>query len=51
MGLIAKPLTDVWAERMMLVCIKKDRQPNPSLMHLVEFLRSMQFSKASLPKS
>ena len=51
MGLIAKPLTDDWAERMMLVCIKKDRQPNPSLMHLVEFLGSMQFSKTSLPKS
>ena len=51
MGLIAKPLTDDWAERMMLVCIKKDRQPNPSLMHLVEFLGAMQFSKTSLPKS
>jgi DNA-binding transcriptional LysR family regulator len=38
MGLVVKPLNDPWAERLMLVCIKKDRQANPSLMPLVEFL-------------
>jgi DNA-binding transcriptional LysR family regulator len=38
MGLTVKPLNDEWAVRLMLVCIKKDRQPNPSLMPLVEFL-------------
>jgi DNA-binding transcriptional LysR family regulator len=40
MGLIAKPFSDDWAERQMLVCIKRDRQANPSLMALVEFLGS-----------
>lgn len=38
MGLVVQPLADEWAERRMLICVKKDRPPNPSLARLIAHL-------------
>ncbi len=39
LGLTARPLADAWAERRMLICIKKDRPANVSLARLLDALR------------
>lgn len=38
MGLVVHPLSDEWAERRMLICVKKDRAPNHSLNKLIAHL-------------
>ncbi len=38
MGLVVRPLADEWAERRMLVCVKKDRPANSSLARLLDHL-------------
>jgi len=38
MDLVVRPLTEPWAERRMLLCIKRGRTPNPSLARLVAHL-------------
>lgn len=38
LGLVVRPLPESWAERTMLVCVKKDRVPNTSLSQLVSHL-------------
>ena len=40
LGLVVRPLTDEWAERRMLLCVKKDRSGNTSLTRLLNFLSS-----------
>lgn len=39
LGLTARPLADDWAERQMLICIRKDRPANVSLTRLLDALR------------
>ncbi|MES2100375.1 MAG: LysR family transcriptional regulator [Pseudomonadota bacterium] len=39
LGLTARPLADAWAERRMLICVKKDRPANVSLTRLLDALR------------
>ncbi len=41
MGLVVRPLADEWAERCMLVCIRKDRPANSSLTKLLDHLTKM----------
>lgn len=38
LGLVVRPLIEPWAERTMLVCVKKERAGNPSVMNLVDYL-------------
>ena len=38
MGLVVRPLADEWAERRMLVCVRKDRPTNSSLTKLLNHL-------------
>lgn len=38
MGLVVHPLADEWAERRMLICVKRDRPPNSSLSKLIAHL-------------
>lgn len=38
LGIVVRPLADPWAVRQMLICVKKDRPPNPSLTRLLETL-------------
>lgn len=38
MDLVVRPLTEPWAERTMLLCVKRGRPPNPSLSLLVAHL-------------
>ena len=38
MGLVVRPLADEWAERRMLVCVRKDRPVNSSLTKLLDHL-------------
>ena len=38
MGLVVRPLADEWAERRMLVCVRKDRPVNSSLTMLLNHL-------------
>ena len=38
LGLVVRPLNEPWAERNMLVCVKKERATNTSVAHLVDFL-------------
>jgi len=38
MGLVVRPLADEWAERRMLVCVRKDRPANSSLTKLLDHL-------------
>ena len=38
LGLVVRPLTEPWAERNMLICVKKERATNASVAHLVDFL-------------
>jgi len=35
----ATPLGDAWAERRVLICVKKDWPANVSLTHLLDALR------------
>ena len=39
MNLHARPLADAWAERHMLICVKKDRPPLASLKLMLDHLR------------
>lgn len=38
LGLVVRPLLESWAERHMLVCVKKERAGNPSVAKLVAHL-------------
>jgi DNA-binding transcriptional LysR family regulator len=38
LGLVVRPLTEEWAERRMLLCVKKERSGNTSLAKLLDFL-------------
>lgn len=38
LGLVVRPLTEPWAERNMLVCVKKERAANTSVAKLVDHL-------------
>ena len=38
MGLVVRPLADAWAERRMLLCVRKDRPANSSLNKLISQL-------------
>ena len=38
LGLVVRPLTESWAERTMLVCVKKERASNSSVAKLVDYL-------------
>jgi len=38
LGLVVRPLTESWAERNMLVCVKKNRSANTSVAKLVDHL-------------
>ena len=40
LGLVVRPLTEPWALRNMLVCVKKERAANPSVAKLVQHLVS-----------
>ena len=40
LGLVVRPLTEPWAERNMLVCVKKERSANSSVVKLVNHLVS-----------
>lgn len=40
MGLVVRPLPEEWAERRMLVCVRKDRAANSSVDTLLEHLTS-----------
>jgi DNA-binding transcriptional LysR family regulator len=40
LGLVVRPLTEPWAERNMLVCVKRERAANGSVSKLVEHLVS-----------
>jgi DNA-binding transcriptional LysR family regulator len=39
MNLVVRPLAEPWAERQMLVCVKRDRPPKPSLTLLLDHLK------------
>ncbi len=41
MDLSAQPLVDDWAERQMLICVKKDRPPLASLKLMLDHLRAI----------
>jgi DNA-binding transcriptional LysR family regulator len=47
MGLVVRPLPEAWAERTMLVCVKKDRSPNTSLAQLLSHLAAVHVSPHS----
>ena len=38
LGLSVRPLTEAWAERRMILCVKKDRMANPSVAKLLAYL-------------
>ena len=38
LGLVVRPLTEEWAERRMLLCVKRERAENTSLTKLLSFL-------------
>ena len=38
LGLVVRPLAEDWAERRMLLCVKKERSGNTSLVKLLDFL-------------
>jgi DNA-binding transcriptional LysR family regulator len=38
LGLVVRPLSESWAERNMLVCVKKERTANTSVAKLVDYL-------------
>ena len=40
LGLVVRPLMEPWAERTMLVCVKKERATNPSVAKMVAHLVS-----------
>ena len=44
MGLVVRPLPEDWAERTMLVCVKKERQANTSLSRLLSHLAAARAS-------
>lgn len=41
-GLIVRPLSEPWATRHMLLCARRGRPANPSLLKLVDHLRGLQ---------
>ena len=45
MGLVVRPFSEAWAERNMLVCVKKDRPPNTSLAKLLSHLAAAQLAE------
>lgn len=47
MGLVVRPLPEEWAERTMLVCVKKDRSANTSLTQLLSHLAAVHASANS----
>lgn len=47
LGLVVRPLPEIWAERTMLVCVKRDRPPNTSLTQLVTHLISNDLDRVS----
>ena len=49
MGLVVRPLPEAWAQRTMLVCVKKDRSANTSLAQLLSHLAAVHDSAASAP--
>ena len=38
LGLSVRPLTEDWAERRMILCVKKERMSNPSIAKLLTYL-------------
>jgi len=38
LGLTVRPFSDAWAERHMLLCVRKDRVAMPSVAKLLDFL-------------
>ncbi len=40
LGLVVRPLKESWAERNMLVCVKKERAANGSIAKLIDYLVS-----------
>jgi len=38
LGLSVRPLTEEWAERRMILCVKKERMSNPSVAKLLAYL-------------
>ena len=40
MGLVVRPIEEDWAERNMLLCVKKERSGNSALIKLVEHLQA-----------
>lgn len=49
MGLVVRRLPEDWAERQMLVCVRKDRGSNASTNHLLEHLASTAPASISRP--
>ncbi|WP_369652102.1 LysR family transcriptional regulator [Variovorax sp. V213] len=47
MGLVVRPLPEDWAERKMLVCVRRDRSVNTSVTSLLEHLTSVASAAAS----
>ncbi|NTB94910.1 LysR family transcriptional regulator [Agrobacterium tumefaciens] len=40
LGLVVRPLTESWAQREMLICVKKDRVSLPSVKRMIDYLVS-----------
>jgi DNA-binding transcriptional LysR family regulator len=38
LGLVVRPLDDEWAERQMLICVKKERMANSAVAKLLAHL-------------
>ena len=38
LGLAVRPLAEDWAERRMLICVRKERAANSSLTKLLDYL-------------
>ena len=38
LGLAVRPLTEDWAERRMLICVRKERAANSSVAKLLKYL-------------
>jgi DNA-binding transcriptional LysR family regulator len=38
LGLVVRPLTEEWAERHMLICVKNDRGTNSAISKLLAYL-------------
>jgi DNA-binding transcriptional LysR family regulator len=51
MGLSVRPLPEAWAERTMLICLRKDRAPNSSIVALLKYLTTACRTVASGPQA